>query len=314
MDQKRKKGKNLIICVRLRIRIQLQASVRINAVRLHRLNFLLCRQVIFSRTLLPYFPWTRISWFSKHHIITDNNNNGMFFLELPHSLWHIPFGGVPARHLDIFYQPNVVFKILGPLETRKSLHYRAKSNCLELAPPGSAPWPSFSLGLRTDFGVGERKWDFTARLCFVLCRMVSNISHSTPSSSIVLVRPNRCPSPRLMAYIPTPISICTSCGVRIRQKVWIWRCRSIILPSTKPPSHTHRTCTTQGRPRWRPQACMMTQRHICSPVQMGTQGQSLHDHLPLTGWVFWMEVKWAVGKTSGTYVCQWIWKCCPMVG
>ena len=61
---------------------------------------------------------------------------------------------------------------LGPLETRKSLHYRAKSNCLELAPPGSAPWPSFSLGLRTDFGVGERERDFTARLCFVFSAYV----------------------------------------------------------------------------------------------------------------------------------------------
>jgi len=38
-------------------------------------------------------------------------------------------------------------------------------------------------------------------------QMVSNISRSTPSSSIILLRPNRRRSPQRMAYIPTPTPI-----------------------------------------------------------------------------------------------------------
>jgi len=53
------------------------------------------------------------------HIMSECPFEGMFFLELPFWVRHIPFWGVGGgggvfEVLKIFYRPRVIFKILGP--------------------------------------------------------------------------------------------------------------------------------------------------------------------------------------------------------
>lgn len=105
-------------------------------------------------------------------------------------------------------------------------------------------------------------------------RMVPNIDPSSPSSSIVPLRPNRHRSLRRTAYIPTPISIGTNRSVRSRRKARVSpSCSSVlgVLPmpiAVAPPDVDLGPKLADAR---------------ILPGAEGNPRPILHDQLPLTG-------------------------------
>ena len=98
----------------------------------------------------------------------------------------------------------------------------------------------------------------------------------SPSSSLVLLRPNRC---RWMACIPLPFPLVLIAGFAAGGKL-----EQGVNPSGSPilgliPTHIALAppdVDLSGGPSWQ-------KRGYC-PVLKGTQGQSHHDQLPLTSW------------------------------